>query len=221
MSAPSSVPRPRQSHRLLAVAAALALVTALAVAAIDQPLAAWIHRHGRGLGPFWLALTDGFDAVSGLAILDFSRYFAAIVFVVAGVVAAAAGTRVPALAAHAVPLWTVAIVHLAARLTVNPLKAAFGRLRPLPWIASGEPAATFFAHGPSFPSGHVAYYLSLCLPLALAFPRWRVPFLVVPAIIGCARVGAEQHFLGDTFAAAAWVTFLMWGVERVVRRVVR
>jgi membrane-associated phospholipid phosphatase len=219
MSAPPSVSRHRP--RLLAVAVAFALATALAVAVIDQPLAAWIHRHGRGLGPFWLALTDGFDAISGLAILDFSRYFAAIVFVVAGVVAAAVGARAPALAACALPLWTVAIVHLASRLTVNPLKTAFGRLRPLPWIAQGEPAATFFAHGPSFPSGHVAYYLSLCLPLALAFPRWRVAFLAVPVIIGAARVGAEQHFLGDTLAAAAWVTFLMWGIEALLRRVRR
>jgi membrane-associated phospholipid phosphatase len=217
IASPRALPRPRPRPRLLAAAALLAVATALAVFVVDRPLAAWLHAHGRAAVPAWLALTDGFDAVSGLALLDVSRYFAAIVFVVAGVAAALAPS--PALRAQALPLWTVAIVHLACRLTINPLKTLFGRLRPLPWLEHGAHAETFFLGGPSFPSGHVGYYLSLCLPLALAFPRWRMAFLGVPVLIGAARVGAEQHFLGDTLAAAAWVTLVMWGFERVLRRV--
>jgi membrane-associated phospholipid phosphatase len=193
------LPRPR----LLVVAAALALASAASIAWLDEPLARWIHAQGRALVPFWLASTDAFDAVSGN---NTWRWFAGAVFVVAGLVASA----LPRLRGHAATLWFVAATHLASRISVNVGKSVFARLRPVQWLERGQPAHSFFAGGISFPSGHVTYYLSLCLPLALASPRWRGVWLAVPVFIGCARIGAEQHFLGDTLAAAAWVTALTW-----------
>jgi membrane-associated phospholipid phosphatase len=175
------------------------------VAWIDEPLARAIDAHARGLEPAWLAATEAFDALSAI---DLWRWFVGAVLVGAGLACAAT----PRLARHAASLWFVAVVHLAARLSTTPWKALFARLRPYQWLDAGQPAHTFFAGGIGFPSGHVIYYLSLGLPLALAFPRARLVFVLVPAFLGLTRIGAEQHFLGDTLAAAAWVTFVTWVV---------
>ena len=193
--------------RLLPIAAIFAAASVASIAWIDEPLARWIHTHARGLEAFWLAGTEGLDAASGMDLAW--RYFAAAAFVVAGAVAASA----PGLRAHARGLWFVAVVHLASRVSANLLKSCFGRLRPFQWIEAGEPAHTFFTTGVSFPSGHVTYYLGLCLPLALLYPRLRLWILAVPGFLVLARVGAEQHFLADTLGAVAWVMVVTWLVR--------
>jgi membrane-associated phospholipid phosphatase len=200
--------------RLPLVALVLALASAASVAWLDEPLARAIAGHTRGLEPAWLAATAAFDAISGI---DLWRYFAGALFVVAGLVA----TLTPRLRPHAAALWFVAVTHLAIRLTISPLKSLFGRLRPYQWLEAGQPAHTFFAGGIGFPSGHVIYYLSLGLPLALVFPRARVAFLAIPAFLALTRIGALQHFLGDTLAAAAWVTMMTWVVGWVFERRLR
>jgi membrane-associated phospholipid phosphatase len=207
------LPRPPSTTLPLA-AFVLALAAAASVAFIDEPLARAIDAHGRGLEPAWLAATAAFDALSGI---DLWRYFAGALFVAAGVVA----TVSPRLRPYAASLWFVAVAHLAIRVTVTPLKSIFGRLRPYQWLDAGQPAHTFFAGGIGFPSGHVIYYLSLGLPLAIAFPRARVAFVAIPAFLGLTRIGASQHFLGDTLAAAVWVTFVTWLVRLVFERRVR
>ena len=203
--------------RLPLAALGLAALAVLAVAFADVPLARLIHAHGQPLAPMWLAITEGFDAASGI---DVARYFAGTVLIVAGLVAAAT----PRLRSYAGPLWIVAATHLAARLTTGPWKELFGRLRPYQWFEAAQPAHTFFTPpGIAFPSGHVIYYLSLCLPLAIRFPRFRTLYLAIPVVLAITRIGAEQHWIGDTIAAAAWVTFVTWVVgvvfERRLRRV--
>lgn len=193
------------TRRLPLVALVLALASAASVAWLDEPLARVISAHARGLEPAWLAATAGFDAISGI---DLWRYFAGALFVVAGLLA----TLTPRLRPHAASLWFVATAHLTIRLTVTPLKSAFGRLRPVQWLEAGQPAHTFFSGGIGFPSGHVIYYLSLGLPLALAFPRYRVAWLAIPAFLALTRIGALQHFVGDTLAAASWVATMTWVV---------
>ena len=188
-----SDPRPGRP-RLLLVAAALVLASVAAILWIDEPLARWVHAHGRALVPFWLATTDAFDRVSGL---ELGKYFAATVFVAAGLVAA---------------------THLASLASIGGWKELFGRLRPVQWLERGQPEQIFSAGGFAFPSGHVSFYLSLCLPLALLSARWRPLFLAVPVVVACARIGAEQHFLSDTLAAAAWVAFLTWTFRELFER---
>ncbi|WP_375378222.1 phosphatase PAP2 family protein [Hymenobacter cellulosilyticus] len=58
-------------------------------------------------------------------------------------------------------------------------------------------------HTGSFPSTHTAVYWSLFLPLALAFPRHRLPLLVFPVLIGLGRLALDMHYLSD-------VLFSIW-----------
>ncbi len=191
---------------LLAAAAVFALASAGSIAWIDGPLARALHAHARDLVPYWQAGNAAVDAVSGI---DLWRYFVAGMLVLAGLVAAA----VPRLRVHASTLWFIAATHLACRIGGGLIKELSGRIRPNKWLETGQPVATFLAGGTSFPSGHVIYYLSLCLPFMLAWPRYRAPLLAVTVFIACARIGAELHFLSDTLAAAAWVTLVTWAMR--------
>ncbi len=88
------------------------------------------------------------------------------------------------------------------------LKTLFGRLRPQEAMAHGW-EHLWFAGGNSFPSGHVAFFFGLFLPLAYLFPRYRVPLLIVPVFIALARIDESYHFLSDvlgSIALAALVT---------------
>jgi membrane-associated phospholipid phosphatase len=111
----------------------------------------------------------------------------------------------------------VAAVHLIARLGGNRLKDVFGRLRPSQWVEHGGP--TFLVEGGiSMPSGHVAFFLGLVLPLAVLRPRIGVRLLIVPALVGWARVATNAHFLSDVLAGAAWTAIITWLVAIVACR---
>ena len=96
----------------------------------------------------------------------------------------------------------VAACNVLAHLSVSVLKPVFGRLRPYQ-IADAGWSDRFFAGGSSFPSGHTAFYFGLCLPLAWALPRWRLPLLVPALFIALARPVTGHHFAGDVLGALA------------------
>ena len=48
-----------------------------------------------------------------------------------------------------------------------------------------------------FPSGHGAHFWGLFFPLAFLFPRYRIPFLIIPLFISVARVGVNDHWCSD------------------------
>lgn len=80
------------------------------------------------------------------------------------------------------------------------IKNVFGRMRPFEAIA-GDWQHLWFAGGNSFPSGHVAYFWGLFLPLAYLFPKYRIALLIVPVYIGFDRIDENAHFLSDVLAA--------------------
>ncbi|HEX8504690.1 MAG TPA: phosphatase PAP2 family protein, partial [Hymenobacter sp.] len=51
----------------------------------------------------------------------------------------------------------------------------------------------------SFPSTHTAIYFSLFLPVAVAFPRYRVPLLVLPGFVALGRLVLGVHYLSDVW----------------------
>jgi membrane-associated phospholipid phosphatase len=117
-------------------------------------------------------------------------------------------------------LWTGRLFYVGAvQLTTTALadfaKPPFGRLRPFQAGARGEWADGWFM-GPdygSFPSGHVAFYAGLCLPLALIFPRWAAALLAVPVLVGAERVLSHDHYVSDvgaSFLIAAAVAAGLW-----------
>ncbi len=103
------------------------------------------------------------------------------------------------------------LVQLATIATTSHLKGLFGRLRPYQLIERGDWNQIWFAGGTSFPSGHVAFFWGLFLPLAYLYPRYRVPLLVIPVFIAFARIVENVHFLSDvlgSIALAALITLL-------------
>jgi membrane-associated phospholipid phosphatase len=84
----------------------------------------------------------------------------------------------------------VGTVQLLCTAIADFAKPPFGRLRPFQAAADGQWSDRWFM-GPefgSFPSGHVAFYAGLALPLALLFPRWRAPLIAVPLLVAAERI---------------------------------
>jgi membrane-associated phospholipid phosphatase len=101
------------------------------------------------------------------------------------------------------------------RIAAGTLKGVFERLRPFEVIEAGNWDWNFFGgHGSSFPSGHAAHFWGLFFPLAFLFPRYRIPFLIIPIFISVARVGVNDHWCSDVLAssaiAAAITLFFIW-----------
>jgi membrane-associated phospholipid phosphatase len=118
------------------------------------------------------------------------------------------------------PVWSgrlfyVGAVQLACTAAADFAKAPFGRLRPFQALAETGGSDRWFM-GPdygSFPSGHVAFYTGLFLPLALLFPRWAAPLLAVPILVAAQRIVSHDHYASDVGASillAAAVAAALW-----------
>jgi membrane-associated phospholipid phosphatase len=98
----------------------------------------------------------------------------------------------------------IAVIQLTTRFAVDVLKPVFDRLRPHQAIADGLLTDRFFAGvGNSFPSGHAAHFWGFFFALALAFPKWWLPLLIIPVLVSAARVIANDHYVSDVLASAA------------------
>jgi membrane-associated phospholipid phosphatase len=67
-------------------------------------------------------------------------------------------------------------------------------------VAQSSLADTWFASGNSFPSGHVAFFAGLTLPIVALYPRLWV-LLAVPLLVATQRVLAADHYLSDVTAS--------------------
>lgn len=195
--------------RTLAIAAAIGVVaTVLAIAFVDRPLA-------RALGayeplPVWN---------TGIEILEWATGYPlwrmlVPVGLVAGMVATVVVRRWHP---HAYAWMFVAGTHLATRLATIHLKDGTQRIRPHKWLAQGEPDGTFFEGGAAFPSGHGTLFASLAIPLAVLYPRLRVPMLVVAGFATVARVAVNDHWASDVLASLTLVALVAWLLGSIVR----
>ena len=94
-------------------------------------------------------------------------------------------------------------VQLATIAAAFGLKKFFGRQRPYELFGHGDWQHIWFAGGNSFPSGHVAFFWGLFLPLMYLFPRWRLPLLIIPVFIALGRIDMSFHFFSDVLASIA------------------
>src|SRR6185503_4326972 len=158
--------------------------------------------HGGELDPMWKGGVGAAETITGLGVW---KWLAGTAVVAIGAVLFA----VPRTRRHAFAWWFVGGAHLISRIGGNQLKGVFGRLRPSEWLAHGGDGPTFFVDGGiAMPSGHVAHFLGLVLPLAMMRPRIGVPLLAVPVFVGCARVATNAHFLSDVLAGATWTALV-------------
>lgn len=192
---------------MLLLAAIAAAFAAIAIPTIDRPIARWVFEHELGRG-VW---------DQGISILEYAGgiepwRWGGICVICAGVVVTLA---VPRWRHHAHAWMLVALVHLIARNAVFWLKPATGRLRPTEWIARG--GDTFFSGGIAFPSGHVALFASIALPVAIAWPRTRWAMAAVVAFVMAARVAVDAHFVSDVVAGLALCALVTWACAPVLR----
>jgi membrane-associated phospholipid phosphatase len=91
-------------------------------------------------------------------------------------------------------------------------KPLFGRLRPFQALEGGVWRDQWFmgADYGSFPSGHAAFYFGLFVPIAIVAPRWGVPLLILPTLIGLERIVSLDHYPSDVAASVAAAALLAW-----------
>lgn len=169
------------------------LATALAIAALDQPLASWLATLEPS--PLWDRILSGVEIAAGIEPWRWTP----VVVLCAGCAAALA---VPRLQPRA---WLyVTFVYLASRNAMLWLKTLTGRYRPTEWLAHGGATFGHTGDGISFPSGHVVMVAGLIVPIAIVAPRTR-PLLAVVVFVMLARLAVNAHFLSDVLGGLALV----------------
>ena len=102
---------------------------------------------------------------------------------------------------------------------VNLLKIVIGRFRPQQLLELqrwGVDPFTFDYATSSFPSGHSSTIFGLAFALGLLFPRWRVLWFTLAALVALSRVAVLEHYPSDVIVggyigvtlSALWATWL-------------
>ncbi|GAC1368671.1 MAG: phosphatase PAP2 family protein [Hymenobacter sp.] len=210
------LPRPMSLRRFLFFTALTLPACLLLVLVVDQPLALFIHRHCGGAAPFFGALTAWADAVHDALMTHVLGL--PLIFLALGL--AFAVGRYGLRRRGATLFLVLLLTHEFSMVLANVLKGTVHRLRPEVLFGAGYPGTGWWAHGPhndSFPSTHTAIYFSLFWPLALAYPRWRGPLLVLPGLIALGRLVLGAHYLSDVWFSGWLVvalTFLFGQLDR-------
>jgi len=200
------------SKRALAWTAAVALVLAfISALAFDRGLAEAVRHSGIESAAVIVRVREAFDVLTGSFL---ARSYGGIGQMLLGATLIAIGlvwllARRTNFTARA--LMFTGLVQICTIEAGSFLKGVFGRLRPFQLLEHNDWSHVWFAGGNSFPSGHVAFFWGLFLPLAYLYPKYRVPLLVVPVFIAFARIDENVHFLSDvlgSIALAAFVTLL-------------
>jgi len=194
------------------IALVSAFVCMVGLTGVDRALAEWIRASGVENAPFFTHGLATLDRVSGIHVWLW----------LAGTVALAVGAIGLAMRRRArwpAALMAAGIVQFATLLTMMLAKPQFGRLRPHQVLESGDWTHVWFAGGGSFPSGHVAFYFGLLVPLAAACSRvWqRTVVLALGVFVAAARLDLAAHFLSDVAASAllaALFTLLLSALAR-------
>jgi membrane-associated phospholipid phosphatase len=197
-----------QARRFWWAALAFASLAVAGLLWLDRPLARW---SAAAPAQYWGRGTDLLDLVTFHRMSD---------FLIGGVlIILGAGFACLRSMRHAGwPILYVGAVQLAATLAADLAKPQFGRLRPLQAMASPGGADIWFAGANSFPSGHVAIYAGLFVPLMLILPRW-APLWALPVLfIAAARIAVHAHYLSDVAASLALVCALAAGFSFIARK---
>jgi membrane-associated phospholipid phosphatase len=192
-------------RRLWIASAVCAVVTAIAIVTIDQPVARWIN----GVETYPKLWDAGLGVLEYAAGLEPWKWL--------GICVLAGGAVIATLIGRGQRAWMfVALVHLLERNAIFWLKPATGRLRPHEWSRHGE-GPTFFRDGVSFPSGHVGLFASIAIPIAVVFPRARIPAAIVVVYSMLARIAVDAHFVSDTTGALALALALTAACSPLIR----
>jgi len=184
------------------------VLTLLSIFFFDQPIAAFVQKVDGRSSVVLQQGTAFLEVIAGLPIHKFALSYA--LLAAAAILFVWKSTR-----SAAWILLFIGCAQFVTRLTAGTLKEVFHRLRPFEVIQAGHWDWNFFGdRGSSFPSGHGALFWGLFFPLAFLFPRYRIPFLIIPLFISVARVGVNDHWcsdvLGSVAIAAAITLIFIW-----------
>jgi membrane-associated phospholipid phosphatase len=191
--------RPVTARLALFVLSGLVLV-GLCVAVLDRPVATWshdvLHRAPAAVAITKLAAFQLCMEISGAALAG-----ALAMRLIYGRLSQPWRTAMAAASAT-----------ILAAFAVMLLKHAFGRLWPETWINHnpswiGTRQYGFMPfHGGegwgSFPSGHTARITAPFAVLWHRVRRWRIVWVMPPAVIAAALIACDYHFLGDCVGGA-------------------
>jgi membrane-associated phospholipid phosphatase len=191
----------------------LAIAAALCVALIDGPLAqtmrAWPSMRG--------AIDPAVTALEFVFAFPVSKFASGLVVVAIGLVLFAVHDRRRA-------AWMfvfVGVSQVVTRLVAGVVKNVFLRLRPFEAVTdAGWHDRWFVDGGSSFPSGHATHFWGFYFALALLFPRYRVPLLILPVATSIVRVIVNDHYASDVIASAAIAALVTYGFALAFRRVI-
>lgn len=190
-------------------AALLALLAAAGLAGLDGAVAR--ATAGGAAGSLWDRGTRLLDLVTLKEISNFLP--GALLLAAAALLLALRRTR-----AFGWPLFYLALVQAVATVTADLAKPQLGRLRPFEAAAAPGAADTWFVGANSFPSGHVAFYAGLFLPLIVLVPRWALLWALPPLFVAAARVLENDHYLSDVAASLALAAALAAALAPLARR---
>jgi|SRR6185312_9701116 len=193
---------------LIILCVVCALGALLGIFLLDRAIATAVHTSGIENAAIVVRLREFFDIFTGRGLVgshvSLGQFLLGAIVIVVGIVWLI--VRRGSIAARG--LIFAGVVQWATIEAGWQLKELFGRVRPNELFKHGDWSHLWFAGGNSFPSGHNAFFWGICLPLAYAFPRWRIPLLIVPVFIAFARIDENYHFLSDVLGAIALAAFV-------------
>jgi membrane-associated phospholipid phosphatase len=199
-------PRFLTPRQFLLLTSLLLPACALLIPFLDQPLAWWLHQHTAAARPFFATLTSTADQLHEASMVH--EVGIPLIFLLLGL--AYAGWRWVLKSPGAGLFLALLLTHELSMVTAKVLKGVLLRLRPAALFAGTYHDLGFGYQAPdtgSFPSTHTAVYFSLLLPLAVALPRWQLPLLAFPVLIGVGRLVLDMHYLSDVLFSV-WLAVL-------------
>ena len=160
---------------------------------VDRPLAIYLENHLSGARTLLYNMVTGLEWITGFNI---SKFLFGGILLIAGVVL----YLMPKARDISGYFFFIGSTHIVSRLVAGTLKNVFHRSRPYEFLKDRDMNDFFVSGGSSFPSGHVAHFFSIFIPLMFIFPRVAALFLIVPAIVAAQRVVANDHYLSDVLA---------------------
>lgn len=198
-------------RELLGAGAAAVILSFLAIVTIDAWVATTIAQYEPAT--FWNAIISKLEWLLLLPTLPWMSGIVLAVAMLASVFVKPWRWAAPA-------MMFLAGSHIIGRALTNYIKEWTGRLRPLEWIKSGAhdgAVGSFLREGGlAFPSGHVAIFASVIVPLVVLRPKlW--PLLTIVAYVMVARVIVDAHWVSDVIGSVAVVALVTWACAWAIR----